>query len=237
MTEEEWLYKVETYFPREMLLALEEQFPPRRVKTTKSKRERKLKLFGCAACRRISHLFVAPEQQRLIEVVEKCADDGTTGRELRMARDAAMELVPRYKQGEEWSSIYGAYDYAQNALNLLTWPTVSDVVEGFVEDLFGATVNDPDSAEEENIHQKAFLLDIFGNPFRPVIFSPAWRTDTAVSLARQMYESREFGAMPILADALQDAGCENPDILSHCRDTSATHVRGCWVVDLVLGKV
>ena len=82
----------------------------------------------------------------------------------------------------------------------------------------------------------ALLREIFGNPFCPVVFSPDWRTDTAVSLARTMYESREFGAMPILADALQDAGCDNDDILAHCRDVNATHVRGCWVVDLVLGK-
>ncbi|MBY0458328.1 MAG: hypothetical protein K2V38_13385 [Gemmataceae bacterium] len=65
-----------------------------------------------------------------------------------------------------------------------------------------------------------------------------------------MYESRDFSAMPILADALQDAGCDNPDILDHCRNAgggsgepaggssaeAAAHVRGCWVVDLVLGK-
>ena len=50
-----------------------------------------------------------------------------------------------------------------------------------------------------------------------------------------MYESHDFSAMPILADALQDAGCDNDDILAHCRN-STTHVRGCWVVDLVLGK-
>jgi hypothetical protein len=81
----------------------------------------------------------------------------------------------------------------------------------------------------------ALLRDIFGNPFRSVVFDPAWRTDTAVSLARQMYESREFSAMPILADALQDAGCDNEEVLHHCRD-EGTHVRGCWVVDLVLGK-
>jgi hypothetical protein len=79
------------------------------------------------------------------------------------------------------------------------------------------------------------LRDIFGNPFRPVSFSPAWRTDTAVALARQMYESRDFGAMPILADALQDAGCDDADILEHCRGPGP-HVRGCWVVDLVLDK-
>ena len=80
----------------------------------------------------------------------------------------------------------------------------------------------------------AVVRDIFGNPFRLVAFSPAWRTDTAMSLARQMYESREFSAMPILADALQDAGCDN-DVLAHCRGPGP-HVRGCWVVDRVLGK-
>jgi hypothetical protein len=69
-----------------------------------------------------------------------------------------------------------------------------------------------------------------------VTFSPSWRTDTAVSLARQMCESRDFSAMPILADALQDAGCDNDDVLNHCRDVNTTHARGCWVVDLVLGK-
>jgi hypothetical protein len=52
-----------------------------------------------------------------------------------------------------------------------------------------------------------------------------------------MYDSREFGAMPILADALQDAGCEDEQVLMHCRDATAAHVRGCCVCDLVLGKV
>ncbi len=90
---------------------------------------------------------------------------------------------------------------------------------------------------------------LFGNPFRPVAFDPRWRTDTAVGIAQQMYDARDFNAMPILADALQDAGCEHTDILNHCRNNqefgpvsgassgpNATHVRGCWVVDLVLGK-
>jgi hypothetical protein len=79
------------------------------------------------------------------------------------------------------------------------------------------------------------LADVFG-PFPAAPFSSEWRTDTAVSLARTMYEAREFSAMPILADALQDAGCDNDDVLSHCRDANQAHVRGCWVVDLVLGK-
>jgi len=92
------------------------------------------------------------------------------------------------------------------------------------------------ASQEARTTLASFLRDIFGNPFRKVKFKKTWRTDTAVTLARQMYEAREFSAMPILADALQDAGCDNDDILSHCRDANATHVRGCWVVDLVLGK-
>jgi hypothetical protein len=78
--------------------------------------------------------------------------------------------------------------------------------------------------------------DIFGNPFRRVAFDPNWRTATAVGLAQTMYDARDFNAMPILADALQDAGCEDAAILGHCRDANGVHVRGCWVVDLVLGK-
>ncbi|MBM3982617.1 MAG: hypothetical protein FJ304_20570 [Planctomycetes bacterium] len=70
----------------------------------------------------------------------------------------------------------------------------------------------------------------------PVAFSPEWRTDTAIALARTMYDAREFSAMPILADALQDAGCDSDDILNHCRDPKQVHIRGCWVCDLVLGK-
>src|SRR5262249_33328398 len=87
----------------------------------------------------------------------------------------------------------------------------------------------------ESRNQCALIRDVFGNPFRTVAFSPEWRTDTAVALARQMYEGYEFSAMPILADALQDAGCDSADILNHCRG-EGSHVRGCWVVDLVLGK-
>ena len=80
------------------------------------------------------------------------------------------------------------------------------------------------------------FLEHFGDPRRPVAIDSGWRTSTVLALARGMYESRDFGAMPILADALQDAGCDSDDILNHCRGPGP-HVRGCWVVDLVLGKV
>jgi len=98
------------------------------------------------------------------------------------------------------------------------------------------------TSEEEEVNlgeaavQADLLRDIFGNPFRPVAFDPEWRTSNVVSLAKSMYESRDFAPMPILSDALQDAGCEHEDILNHCRDANSVHVRGCWVVDLVLEK-
>jgi hypothetical protein len=79
---------------------------------------------------------------------------------------------------------------------------------------------------------KLVLLDF---PLRHVVFDSNWRASTVVSIAQAMYDSRDFAPMPLLADALQDAGCEQPDILDHCR-TGQTHVRGCWVVDLILGK-
>src|SRR6202035_3906812 len=87
--------------------------------------------------------------------------------------------------------------------------------------------NNPEEALPiERLSQCTLLRDIFGNPFRPVTLIPSWLTPTVVALAHQMYDSRDFSAMPILADALQDGGCENAQILEHCRGTGP-HVRGC----------
>ena len=77
--------------------------------------------------------------------------------------------------------------------------------------------------------------DIFGNPFRPVTLDPSWLTSTVLALADGIYAERAFDRLPILADALQDAGCENPDVLDHCRGPGP-HVRGCFVVDLLMGR-
>ncbi|MDB5314075.1 MAG: hypothetical protein JWO38_8277 [Gemmataceae bacterium] len=81
----------------------------------------------------------------------------------------------------------------------------------------------------------AHVRDIFGNPFRSVGVERRWLTSTVLDLARGIYDERAFDRLPILADAVQDAGCDHPDILAHCRG-DGPHVRGCWVVDLVLGK-
>jgi hypothetical protein len=77
--------------------------------------------------------------------------------------------------------------------------------------------------------------DVAGNPFRPVVADPAWLTPTVVAFAESLYEARAFDRLPILADALEEAGCTSADLLLHCRQPGE-HVRGCWAVDLVLGK-
>jgi hypothetical protein len=82
------------------------------------------------------------------------------------------------------------------------------------------------------------LRDIVGNPFRPVCLDPAWlaRDDGIVlKLAQALYRERRFGDLPVLADALEEAGCTEEAVLTHCRG-GGEHVPGCWVVDLVLGR-
>ncbi len=85
-----------------------------------------------------------------------------------------------------------------------------------------------------------FLLDLVGNPFRPYRFEPAWRTSAVADLARAILADRGFDRMPILADALLDADCDEEAVLRHCRGTEAhapdgpAHGRGCWVLDLIL---
>ena len=114
------------------------------------------------------------------------------------------------------------------------------------------------SHQEVDGKMAALLRDIFGNPFRrfernpvwlasvpakfrdtanhlPGVFNATWLTATVVSLARGIYDERRWQDMPLLADALEEAGCADEAILTHCR-AATEHVRGCWVVDLLLGK-
>jgi hypothetical protein len=209
MTEAEWLGCAE---PRQMLAHLGQ-----------TATERKLRLFGCACCRRVSEsleplLGPFTEGRNGIEVAERYADRQADDDEMRRMHDILDEAG---------NMRYGSVDF-------VTSHERSELVlccDAAIWDLDGVS---PVSLTEENT-QASLARDIFGNPFRPVALSPSWRIDTSLSLARQMYEARDFTAMPILADALQDAGCDNEDILAHCRGSSP-HVRGCWVVDLVLGR-
>lgn len=89
---------------------------------------------------------------------------------------------------------------------------------------------------QERAAQCELLRDIAGNPFRPVAVNPDWLTEVVVGIATQVYSQRDFGGFPVLADALQDAGCDSDPMLEHCRSAAALHARGCWVLDLLLSR-
>jgi hypothetical protein len=156
---------------------------------------------------------------------------------LRFRPDLNTGIFPRWADVTE--------RYAEGTATFEEWEGVRVCVHGTFHDVdphkqalfsvdtaFACCQHEPSEA----LLLARFLRDIFGNHFRPVTFNPAWRTSDVLLLAQGIYDDRAFDRMPILADALQDAGCNNADVLNHCRDTHATHVRGCWVVDLVLGK-
>jgi hypothetical protein len=183
---------------------------------------RKLRLASCAIARSIVALAADERTRIALETAERCAE----GELPETDRIAMREITRTIDRVEPVPA-----DCANAAIFHALGDDPGDLI--LTADLAWGAIN---YDTEERLLQIDILRDIVCNPFRPMFFSDRWRTDTAVTLAQQMYEARDFSAMPILADALQDAGCDDEHILTHCRDPHATHVRGCWVVDLVLGK-
>jgi hypothetical protein len=215
MTEAEWLASTD---PERMLESLRG-----------TAHERKLRLFACGCCRHVWHLLTHADSRAATEAAERFADGLERKWRLAAVRSRARRVT-----------------FAQRGAAYIAWRAAFEKLPAVIGNIARGTVYNAaahpggggwiwSDVEQESVAVAALLRDIFGNPFRPVTFGPSWCTDTTVSLARTMYESREFGAMPILADALQDAGCDNEVILDHCR-SPGPHVRGCWVVDLVLGR-
>ncbi|VTU00683.1 Uncharacterized protein OS=Sorangium cellulosum (strain So ce56) GN=sce5710 PE=4 SV=1 [Gemmataceae bacterium] len=222
MTEAEWLEASE---PGNMLWFM-----------GKALSQRKLRLFACICCRRIWPLMTDPASRQAVEDSERYAD-ALERSELLLRYDkdvASTQSIAKHGVG------FGASAACFVSSSQMNWEMALNATRYAIYALCPesspfATPEAEARADSEEVAQAELLRDIFGNPFRPVAFSPEWRTDTAVSLAKHMYESRDFDAMPILADALQDAGCDSGAVLDHCRGPGP-HVRGCWVVDLVLGK-
>ena len=182
--------------------------------------QRKARLWVVAICWQTPYELRDVKVLESLSVIERYADGTATSEELEAAVGDASYVSYESMYNDPFAGLAYSTDDARLFTSPVEW--VDYLVDPLVVD--------------HGVPAAQLVRDIFGNPFRPVSFSPGWRTDTAMSLARQMYESRDFSLMPILADALQDAGCEDEDILAHCRDPQGTHVRGCWVVDLVLGK-
>jgi hypothetical protein len=198
--------------PVQMLNILEPAFADEVVS------ERKIRLFICACCRRVWHQLSAETRQNHVELAERYVDGRATREEFGVAdwdrekpKESAIAACCRW----DFDPYGGMY-------NLL-----HEMQAAFRHD---------DPGVQEAAAQAALLRDIFHVPYpRSVTFDPAWKTSDVVGLAQAIYDERASDQMPILADALEEAGCDNAAILSHCREP-AEHVRGCWVVDLVLGR-
>jgi hypothetical protein len=180
--------------------------------------DRKLRLFACGCVRQVWTWLTNEKSRRAIEFAEEYADKS------------------RREQVVLWGKLREIWDAAgaQNALVLapLRWATE-------YSDWTVLTAVAPQSRDQHRGSQAALLRDIFSNPFRPApTFDPAWLTSNgglAGRMARAIYDKHAFDRMPALADALEEAGCADADILSHCRGP-APHARGCWALDLLLAK-
>ena len=203
--------------------------------------ERKRGLFAVACCRQVWHLLTDERSREAADVAERFVDGAATNDQLidaEMAAEAAdVALAAGGREtarsraalsaycatcfGSGWDQADPGWDFA-----LATASYAADAAR----------------AAGQEANQLALLRCVFGNPFRPVTLSPAWRLPSVLALARAAYDHRTLPAgtlepdrLAVLADALEEASCTDAAILGHLRG-SGPHIRGCWVVDLILSK-
>jgi hypothetical protein len=223
--------------------------------------ERKLRLFACACCRRVSHFLKDERSREAVEVGERYADGLVRADVLDEARENSCDAsgaAHRAAAAAGWSAdvwvanaaaiaAYGVCGHWQN------WISNARLVE---TPIWAARANAgpevehvesdaarPEGIEKEQETQCQLLRDLFGPlPFRCVSLNPTWHKPQVVALATSAYDNRDLpggtldpARLAVLADALEEASCADAELLGHLRGPGP-HVRGCWAVDLVLGK-
>jgi hypothetical protein len=239
MTEAEWLT---AHDPEELL-----NFYGERIS------DRRLRLFCCACCFRVWKWLPNCARQ-LVTESEQAADDTAHDEAVSLtfacveayidtpecritetgcsAAYAVAYSVQRYS-GEKW--MWVATRTVDTTCNTYYWNVIETGSTAASIPTENCEVEGVAAEYSERRTQSNLLRDIIGNPFNPNLSNTTWLTPTVLALANSIYTERAFDRMPILADALEVAGCDNADILLHCREPGE-HVRGCWVVDLILGK-
>jgi hypothetical protein len=223
--------------------------------------ERKARLFGVACCRRVWPLLTDERSREAVELAERYADDATASAALAVAAAVAGEAA----EAAHWGSLPGSVQMASGAAARAAVPDFSvheaaSVAELAAEAAGRRATDDAREAvwavpgktneqrwaahyavhraaeAEERAAQAALLRDLFGPlPFRAVALSPSCRSPDVVALATTLYDRRAFDRLSVLATYLEDAGCDHQGVLDHLR-SPGPHVRGCWAVDVVLGK-
>jgi hypothetical protein len=196
----------------------------------KSKRHRptlrKLGLFAYACAGRLGGRVRDEFTISGLDLAERLAEGNANQKELRRFH---RESVRGGHRGEYTHIAIWAVRVVGPDINSFSPETSARSVAGYVAEVLG---------NDELPEQCRLLREVLGNPFRSVSLKSAWLTwndGTIPKLAKAIYDKRAFDRLPILTDALEEAGCTNQDILTHCRQPGE-HVRGCWAVDLLLGK-
>ena len=214
MTEAEWLACID---PEQMVEFL----------TEGTGSDRQLRLYGCACCRQVWDLLTEACFCDAVDVAERFADGRVSKKELAVAKKVSGASLERNGQagvtGPRYCALGSAWSCTRNPPTAAMYP-----LWVFTD-------------ETQRNWEMRLLRDIF-NPFRPASIDTACRTPAVTDLATAAYEERALPSgeldparLAVLSDALEEAGCDDAAILDHLRGPGP-HVRGCWVVDLVLGK-
>jgi hypothetical protein len=245
VTEAEWLASED---PRAMLEFLQGKVS-----------DRKLRLFAIACCRRIERLIDDPRSRAALEFADLHAETGVARRKGRPALERAAQeahwdvYTPTYKAPPSESkaraevvanarfapvrTLQSDAMHAALCASIYSWHAVAWEAQlasgcGVYHELLDE-YKQPEQAEQARL-----LRDLPGDTFHPAMVNPEWLTwngQAPLKIARGIYDEKAFDRLPILADALEDAGCADPDLLGHLR-SPGPHVRGCWALDLILGK-
>jgi hypothetical protein len=201
--------------------------------------DRKLRLFACACCRRIWPLLTDERSRRAVEVAEGFADGQVSREELAAACAAADRAHCEAPRQANFRSLDAAPHTAEEDLSC----SAADAAASAADAVQIAARGDEKAKVEECQKQATLLHCIFASPFRPPpALDPRLLTPDLVALAQSIYEEWELpggildrSRLAVLADALEDAGCPDAELLGHLRG-GGEHVRGCWAVDVLTGR-